>query len=151
MMTIGYALAADGGLTLSREWRGEPDDCPADAGPVLTLAADEKLGIHVWDGNVIKHGPADKVRQHFEVSQAAVGIHKRAMAEALKERGGATLENMLDVAAGMEDASGLIEIPVGELTEDMIEEINACLATTGRAARLAESLADMAPRSGLEP
>ena len=120
-MSHFYEKSADGDLVL----RADPDGQDG-SDEILRVPSGGYLGvIFTTDGVLHKHGPAGMVERRMG-----------KMREALKSAGPA--------GEGVLSEMRMLRLPVDELNAEMIEEINACLATTGRVAGLADRLAAMA-------
>lgn len=95
-----------------------------DSGVRLRLDPSDELAIS-YDGDVLlKHGKAELVEARMNI-----------LREAYRKSG------QMDLAEDVKT----ITLPVDKLTDEMLQEINACLEISGRVAHLADRLAAMAP------
>lgn len=95
---------------------------------IVNIPQDGQIGLLVVDGMLIKHGSADKVSETMDA------YVQKWPADLMADGG-----------------PEMITLSVRDLTDEIIEEINACIAITGRAGKLSARLAEMSGGSTAEP
>lgn len=85
-----------------------------------------EIAFLIMDGSFLKHGSAERVRKYHNDAR----------------------ERVKDSPAALEmiNETQLLTVVAERLSDEMLEEINACLDCTGRAAKLEERLSQMEPR-----
>lgn len=85
-----------------------------------------EISFIIMDGSILKHGKAEWVQKYLDDGRAKVADSP--------------------AARSLWDELEIITMKVETISDEMFAEINACLSTTGRAARLVECLSAMEPR-----
>lgn len=132
---------------------------------ILTIPSDGSLGIYFeradptdgTGGILLKHGSAENVLRCYQRDWA-----KLQRVESNPEA--SRVLNALGLAQGLQKDSirsiiqdlEMITIPVAELNDAIVDEVNACLAISGRVGKLRERLEAIraetaAPAPGLRP
>lgn len=119
--------------------------------PVVVIPPDGSLGLLIdtearlegagVGGTLVAHGSAEEVLRRYrqdwaKMQRCDIGPEWAALL-ATKNLSASDVRNELrGMAADLE----MVTIPVAELNEAMVEEINACMETSGRVGRLKERL-----------
>lgn len=98
---------------------------------------------------ILKHGDAELVRRHHQRHWSAI---QHAAVSPQANEISAIVQSVLgeaDTRTGREilrEVAGdlvMISIPIAVLTQDMVDEFNACLETTGRIANFQQRVEDL--------
>ena len=121
---------------------------------ILRIAKDKSFGI-LYDTGVrlgmatlLKHGAAESVRAYH---RDAWNKFNRGPDPSTQDMDPAVRSFLVETGRALADEMRMMDISVASLTSEAVDEINACLRTSGRIGKLAERLAELAPSETPSP